>query len=225
MASVGRLIDSGYKVSFGLEKCIIAQDNLRMEGERDGNLYYLRSNRSKERASLGLATHKPTSQTIEVWHRRLGHRTLDLPTIQYLQPRVSDFAISNTTDFKSEPKICVTCAISRQHKKPITGTRNKLVELLGVVHSDICGPMQVSTLSGEKYFITFSDEHSGHIAVTLLKAKSDALSAFLAYRVRAEKEAGKVIKILRTDGGGEYVGQQFKSYLQSTGIVHSVSPP
>lgn len=85
--------------------------------------------------------------------------------------------------------------------------------------------MQVSSVLGERYFITFIDEHSGGIEVTLLKAKSNALSAFQAYRARAAKEAGKAIKMLRTYGGGEYGRQRFKSYLQSSGIVHSESPP
>jgi len=85
--------------------------------------------------------------------------------------------------------------------------------------------MQVSTISGERYFITFIDEQSGRIAVTLLKAKSEALGTFQAYKARAEKEAGREIKVLRTDGGGEYIGRDFKGYVRLNGITHSVSPP
>jgi len=43
--------------------------------------------------------------------------------------------------------------------------------------------------------------------------------------MRAEKEAGRGIRVFRTDGGGEYNGQQFKSYLRSCGITPSISPP
>jgi len=179
---------------------------------------------SSEQANLGLATNKSIPQTIEVWHRRLGHRTLDQASIQYLQPRVSEFTIKRGTNDNGHSRICETCAIGRQHTEPITGTREKAKDLLEVVNSDICGPMQVSTIAGERYFITFIDEKSGRIAVTLLKTKSEALGAFQAYKVRAEKAAGREIKCLRTDGGGEFLAQQFKSYLRLCGIAHSVSP-
>jgi len=107
----------------------------------------------------------------------------------------------------------------------MTGSRGKAVELLKVVHSRICGPMQVSTISGKRNFITCIDSKSGRIAVTLLKAKGDALGAFQAYKARAEKEVGREIKNLRMNGGGEFIGHHFKSYLRICGIVHSISPP
>jgi len=225
LISVGRLIDSGYNVSFGSKMCTISKQALSLKGERQGNLYCLRKLKNHDSAHLGLATNKSVPETAEVWHRRLGHRTLDTGSISYLKSRVSDFEIKGNTGERDERKICKTCAIGHQHKEPMTGSRGKAVELLEVVHSDICGPMQVSTINGERYFITFIDSKSGRIAVTLLKAKGDALGAFQAYKARAEKEAGREIKNLRTDGGGEFIGRHFKSYLRICGIVHSVSPP
>ena len=53
-----------------------------------------------------------------------------------------------------------TCVVGRQYKEGSTGTREKAQQILFVFHSDICGPMQVSTMTGEKYFITFIDEKS-----------------------------------------------------------------
>jgi len=148
LVSVARLIDSGYQVSFGTKISTITQDDLRVEGERDGNLYYLPKYKSDDKANLGLSTNKSTPQTIEIWHQRLGHRTLDNASIQYIQPRVSELAIVPSTKGKDENKLCETCAIGRQHKEPMTGTRTKANELLDVVHSDICGPMQVGFVTG-----------------------------------------------------------------------------
>lgn len=104
------------------------------------------------------------------------------------------------------------------------GKREKLHELLEVVHSDACGPMQVSTITGERFFVTFIDEKSGRIAVTLLKTKSEVLGAFQAYRARAEKEAGRAIRTLRTDGGGVFTSGEFKPYLRINWITHTISP-
>jgi len=225
LISVGRLIDAGYGVSFESARCTISKERNTSITKRKGNLCYLQAEIRNPMSYLGLATNKSVPQTIEVWHIRLGHRTLDQAAIQYLKPQVSDFNIDSEKEAGSSSKICETCASGRQHKESITGSREKARELLGVVHSDICGPMQVSTLSGERYFITFIDEMSGRIAVTLLKAKCEALGVFQAYKARAEKEAGREIKRFRTYGGGEYVTQAFRSYLGINGISHSLSPP
>jgi len=225
LISIARLIDSGYEVSFGMEACKISNKGIQLMAKHEGNLYYLDEQLALDKANIGLATNKPKPVTLEVWHRRLGHRTLGEHTIQFLQPRVSELLIKCSKDMEKQKEICGTCAIGRQHREAMTGTREKAVELLEVVHSDICGPLQVNTISGERYFITFIDEWSGHIAITLLKAKSEALGAFQAYKMRAEKEAGKEIKAFKTDGGGEYINNQFKSYLRNCGIAHRISPP
>lgn len=60
LLSVGRLIDSVFKVSFEPPTFIIAHPTIRVEGERDGNLDYLATDGSIEKESLGLATNKAT---------------------------------------------------------------------------------------------------------------------------------------------------------------------
>lgn len=49
----------------------------------------------------------------------------------------------------------------------------------------------------------------------LINAKSEFLERFKRYKVRVEKESGKVLKILRTDVGGEYTSHAFKNYCQT----------
>lgn len=146
-------------------------------------------------------------------------------SIQDLKSRVSNFNIQGNMDGNSDSKICGIYAIERQHCEAMTHTRHKGEGLLHVVRLDICGLMQVTTISGSRYFITFIDEMSGRIAVTLLKYKSDALGAFETYQVQAEKEAGREIKPFRTDMGGELVNQQFLSYLWQKGVIDSISTP
>ena len=122
-------------------------------------------------------------------------------------------------------QICAVCAQGRRHKEAATKEREKATELLSVVHSDICGPMQTPSVNGERYFITFTDEKSGRVSITLLKNKDGALASFQAYRSRAEKASGQTIKALRTDRGGEYLKNELKKYLVGAGIQHIVSPP
>ncbi|GAU38465.1 hypothetical protein TSUD_151880 [Trifolium subterraneum] len=67
-------------------------------------------------------------------------------------------------------------------------------EVLNVVHSDICGPIDVLSTGGNKYFITFVDDD-------------------------------KSIKVLRTDGGGEYTSKEFENYCKDQCIIHEVTTP
>ena len=96
----------------------------------------------------------------------------------------------------------------------LVNTMLSLCRLQASVHTDVCGPMQTATLSGEHYCVTFIDEASGRIAIALLWHKGEVFENFVAYRGRAEKETGKVIKTLRSDGGGEYINAQFLKYLR-----------
>lgn len=75
------------------------------------------------------------------------------------------------------------------------------------------------------YFITFVDEFSRKIWLFLLKAKNEAFNVFKKFRVLAEKQSGRTLKILRTDGGGEYTSKEFDIYCESNGIIHEVTAP
>ena len=87
----------------------------------------------------------------------------------------------------------------------MTGTRQKTINLLEYVHGDVCGPMQTTTPSGERFFVTFIDVASGRLAVTLLRTKGEVFDNFIIFRRRAEKDTGRAIRHLRSDGGGEYM--------------------
>jgi len=122
-------------------------------------------------------------------------------------------------------KICGICVMGRQHKEAETKERDKARELLMVVHTDLCGPMQTVSLHGERYFIMFTDEISGRVSVCLLHSKDGALAAFQTYQARAEKTSERKVKSIRSDGGGEYLNKRFQKYLEESRIQHKVTPP
>ncbi|PLW39709.1 hypothetical protein PCANC_15858 [Puccinia coronata f. sp. avenae] len=94
-----------------------------------------------------------------------------------------------------------------------------------IIHGDIVGPITPSTNSGKRYFLTLVDQHTGYISVTLLKQKSEAMDAFLAFKIFFEKQTGHFIKKLITDGGGEFVNKNLNNALESFRIQHNISPP
>jgi transposase InsO family protein len=96
---------------------------------------------------------------------------------------------------------------------------------LEVIHSDICGPFEIPTLGGRNSFITFVDEHTRMLWLYTIKLKSEAFEIFKRFKILVEKESEKLIKILRTDGGGEYTSKSFEEFCNNEGITHEITSP
>ena len=80
---------------------------------------------------------------------------------------------------------------------------------LEIMHSDIFGPMQTSSIGGCKYFLNFIDDYSRKTWLYFLKHKYDAFSYFQQFKALVENQSGHRIKILRTDRGGEMFQMNF----------------
>lgn len=59
----------------------------------------------------------------------------------------------------------------------------------------------------------------------LIKRKSEVFETFVKFKNLVEKQSDLCVKILRTDGGGEYVSDQFQAFCDKEGIVHEITPP
>ena len=110
-------------------------------------------------------------------------------------------------------------------KSPFTGKGERTSECLGLIHTDVCGPINIQAIGGFSYFITFTDDHSRYGHVFLMKHKSEAFEKFKEFRSEVEKQSGKSIKILRSDRGGEYLSHEFLEYLKENGILSQWTPP
>jgi len=215
------MVNQGYTVEFTRSTCIVSkQDTERMIGQRQGNIYFLSG--QQEIALVGLSQGKDYT-TKEIWHKRIAHRSLSQQAAERIAKSVLGFHIKEAE--KEEEKVCAVCAAGEQGREYLTGKRGKSEELLDTIHSDVCGPMSLAGLMGERYFTTFIDEHSGSIAVSLLTQKSDLFEWFKEYRAKVERETKRKIKSRRCDGGGEYSGNTFRTYLREHGIRQQITPP
>ena len=109
-------------------------------------------------------------------------------------------------------------------KSPFTGHGERVNELLGLVHTDVCGPMTTQAREGYSYFITFIDDLSRFGHVYLMKYKSKAFDKFKEYQSMVEKQTRHSIKALRSDQGGEYLFGEFLNHLKDKGIISESNP-
>jgi len=221
LVSVASIVDQGFRVEFTNTTCTVSKGNtVQCIGKRQGNIYYL--SRLQEVALAGISR-TGDSATKEIWHRRIGHRSLSPEATKKIAKAVKGYDILAAPE--KSATVCSICMEGKQTRENLTGERPKCQEVLHTIHTDICGPMAVEGLMGERYFGTFIDERSGRIAISLLKHKSEVFDRFKEYQAKVERETGKQIKFLRSDGGGEYTGYSFRKYLTDKGITHKMTTP
>ena len=95
----------------------------------------------------------------------------------------------------------------------------------GLLTNIVCGPMNMDSIGGSKYFITFIDDFSRYVCVYYLKQKSEALSKFKEFVSLMTNITGKHVKVLRSDNEGEYCSHAFAEYLKEQGRKHETTVP
>jgi hypothetical protein len=94
-----------------------------------------------------------------------------------------------------------------------------------VVHSDLCGPMRTQSIQGSFYMVAYVDGRSSWTYVEGMKQKSEQITKFKEYEAIMKRQFDVEVKILRSDGGGEYSSAEFQTYLKGQGIMWQHSAP
>ncbi|GJV29092.1 retrotransposon protein, putative, ty1-copia subclass [Tanacetum coccineum] len=192
--------------------CAIPRDDiykidLSSYNTNDSSMYAV----SNKRAKLNL-------DSTLLWHCRLGH--ISKKCIEKLQHD----GLLNSTDIKSFEK-CVSCMSRKMARKPYSYQVERAKDLLGLIHTDVCGLFKIVSRQGESYFVTFTDDFSHYGYVYLLKHKHEVFETFKVFQKEVENQLGKTIKSLRSDRGGEYMSQEFLDHLKEHGIIAHRTPP
>ena len=214
LLSVSQLISKGNKVSFTSGRCNIYN--------RRGVLVataVLVNGVYKLKTPVYLTAAAVVSSG--TWHRRLGH--VNSTSLNKMKNAVEGFSIDKKADMSKSS--CVVCCEGKQSRLPFPSEGNRSAELLNIVHTDVCGPMESASLGGSRYFIIFVDDCSRMTYIYFMKNKSEAFRHFKDYKAKVENLLGKKIKILRSDNGGEFCNNEFDVFLRTAGIIHQKSNP
>ena len=122
-----------------------------------------------------------------LWHKRLCHVNFD-----------NLINISNMKKVGGFPKLkkpnntmCKQCHLGKMTKSDFKRKTYTSKEVLELVHTDLCGPIEVQSYKGDKYIMLFVDDYSRMMTAMFLKQKSDAFQMFKWYLARVEKEIRK----------------------------------
>ncbi|GJX40230.1 putative RNA-directed DNA polymerase [Tanacetum coccineum] len=153
-----------------------------------------------------------------LWHCHLAH--ISKKRIEKLQQK----GLLKSTDDESFGQ-CVSCLSGKMTRKSFPHRPERVTDLLGIIRTDVCGPLRHVSKQGATYFITFTDDYSHYGYVYLLKHKHEVFETFKVFKNEVENQLGKTIKALRSDRGGEYISQEFKDYFKTCGIIQRFTPP
>lgn len=215
LLSVSQLIKKECSVQFTNEGCKIfnkSQEEV-VACELVNNMYRLN-------LSSGQAYACNTRESDSyLWHQRMAH--LNMTDLNKLSKCTEGVKL---TDNKLD-MICEFCQEGKQSRLPFPKEGSRAKKVLELIHSDICGPLEVKSVGGARYFLTFVDDYTRKVFIYLLKNKSEVFSKFKEFKAFVENQLESKIKKLRTDNGREYLSNEFVEYMQNCGIIHETSNP
>ncbi|GJU08174.1 retrotransposon protein, putative, ty1-copia subclass [Tanacetum coccineum] len=101
-----------------------------------------------------------------LWHCHLAY--INKKRIKQLQQD----GLLKATDDESFDK-CESCLSGNMTKKPVPHSNKRAKDLLGIIHTDVCGLLRHVSRQGAIYFITFTYDYSRYGYVYLLKHKHE----------------------------------------------------
>lgn len=212
--SLSAALDKNFNMVSSRDKCEIVDSHgkTRAIAERLGKLYKMKFKIYKHVCDL---SHCNAIMSLNEWHRKLGHINFD---------QVKSLLKRSEISFQSEEKpFCVDCLAGKQHRLPFPPSDSRAESLCELIHSDICGPIEVESLGGAKYILMFKDDYSGFKFIYLLKNKSQVAENFKKFIAMAENQTGNKIKKIRTDNGLEFVNDLVEKICIEKGIIQQKS--
>jgi uncharacterized protein (DUF2164 family) len=178
----------------------------------------------------------------DVWHYRFGHagmsglkRIQDIQAVKGISQEVTFVPMDH--DPSAPSRVCPSCAKGKSHRRPFksrVAPESRATCILERVHSDLCGPIKLATITNknevirspygkQQYMGLLIDEFSRRVWIKCLIHKSDMAGEIVAWIRKIERETGLKVKTFHSDGGGEFINDRLKKYFLDNGIQQSAT--
>ncbi|KAI5342159.1 hypothetical protein L3X38_010034 [Prunus dulcis] len=219
LLSVGQMVEHGYFLFFG--KSIVeifdysSMEHLVAKVPMTGNRCFS--------LSLKYVTFVAMKATVEdstwCWHKRFGH--LNMQRLRLLQQQEMVYGLP---EIGSAERICQGCAMGKAHRESFGKEKTwRASEPLELIHSDVCRPMQITTIGGNRYFLTFIDDCTRMCWVYFMQYKYEVFGIFKKFKAMVELQSGYKIKRLRSERGGEYTSLEFLKFCEDVGMERQLA--
>jgi hypothetical protein len=164
----------------GGEKIVIRKDNeVIIRGHKEGGMYRMSGKIVLSQGSLAVT--QLSQESVELWHKRLGHTgkgaISDLTEVE----AVSGLGNVGTDDG------CDICVKAKQTREHFARSSSRALNVLELVHSDVIGPLRTRGMRNERYVVTLMDDYSRYSEVFCVGNKGVVARKLIEALVRWEK--------------------------------------
>ncbi|KAI5348776.1 hypothetical protein L3X38_001663 [Prunus dulcis] len=219
LLSVGQMDEHGYCLVFGDGMCKVFESSLtncliikvQMKKNRCYPLSFLVENQLLMKASM---THSTWT-----WHKRLGH--LHFRGLKQLRDKDM---VHGLPQLEEQNGVCEGCQLGKQYRNVFPKNQaQRASSPLELVHIDLCGPIKIESVAGNKYFMLIIDDCTRMSWVYLLRNKYEAFNCFKKFKSITELQSGHKVKCLRSDRGGEFLSYEFIKFCEDHGIQRQLT--
>ena len=156
LLSCAEMDKNRHEVIFGSGECQLKpageQESIVIGKLRSG-VYELTGKLGIHEESRAARVHRdPTSDV--VWHNRMGHVGMSTVHAMMKHRSVKGLRLDESEDKSSR---CEWFLDGKQTRSSLKKRIQKATEAGEIIHSDVCGPMPVASISHKRYFVTFID--------------------------------------------------------------------
>ncbi|KAJ8524908.1 hypothetical protein ON010_g16208 [Phytophthora cinnamomi] len=218
LLSVTELGEHGISCSFNRATCRLSNHagNVVAIAERRGKLWILHGEAANShKGAAAMFVDVPTS-TLQHWHQRLGHVNFQDLLRMYSKGLTNDMGLVS-----KKLRFCMSCAEAKQQKNKQpqvdTSTSAPTEEIGAVLDMDLKVDLDPDR-NGNKHMLTIVDYGSSYNRVYLLQCKDEAAKHVMDFIPEFQRQYGATVKVIRTDGGGEFRGREILAFLKRHGI-------
>ena len=205
LLSVPTLTSQGYKCIISDQESSIwdANENLVIQAcasSPNNNLHWFPSELMTP--IRGLVNSLVKEDSYELWHQRFGH-------IAKNALRQAPFQVTGlpTVIAPIDTSPCKGCALGKMHDRSYPASGKRATPPLGLVHTDLVGPMPTELCTRARYVLTFIDDYSGYALVAFIRNKDATSQHFKAMVSWAETFTGHSLTSVHSDRGGEFMAR------------------
>ena len=165
-------------------------------------------------------TPKKTHLTLMQLHECMGHITFS--TLKTMMSRGMIHGVEIIQS--SESEFCNTCIKAKITHLPFPNESKTRATKYGKrIHTDVWGPARVESLSGKRYYVSFSDNYSCKTTIAFVKKKSEVYQKLTEHIAFVCTQHNATVKFIHSDRGSEYLPTEAHNYFVKHGIKHELT--
>ena len=94
-----------------------------------------------------------------------------------------------------------------------------------LTHTDVWGPVRVSSLHGYRYYVSFIDDVTRHCTISFMKTKDETPTKVKQYLACIKHQNSFLPKAIQADNSREYINKDLQMWCLDRGIEIQMTAP